>query len=134
MWLKIWFDELEVAESVNGDFFEVIEEDIEYTEIEGGFDILEEGTSENISKMHSQENRPISDTQSLTPTECSYFDPPGNQEDFDASGAISYFPNKSKPSWLTYEDTHEIRQHKWSDISPSVSSSISVMSTASNSS
>ena len=83
--------------------------------------------------MCSHENKPISDTQSLTSTECSYFDPPDNQEDFDAS-ATSYFPNKSKPSWLTYEDTHEIRQHKWSDISPSVSSSISVMSTASNSS
>ena len=123
-----------MAESENGNFFEVTEEeDFDPTGIENNCDMLETSSLAVRTKSFSEEV-PVSNENSLVTNDTLYFDhTENNHEDLATASAISYDKTKSQTSWVTYEDTHDIRQSKWSNVSSSSSSSISVMSTTSSS-
>ena len=119
-----------MAESQNSDFFEVTEEeDFDPNCMEDNCDILENSSSALSSKSLTGESVPVLSKTTLVMNDPLYFDHTDTIHK-DLSTADTTQP---KNSWVTYEDTHEIRQRKWSHVSSASSSSISVMSTTSSS-
>ena len=135
LWLKVWFSKLEIAESENGDFFEVTEEEEEeegtdMIPCKSNCDIPEQDTSVERSKIFPQDDASMLKTNSLGMEDNLYFDPTQNS----SVNLCNKTTSISKANWETYEDTHEIRQRKWSLDSFSPSSEVSVMSTTSSTS
>ena len=136
LWLKVWFSKLEIAESENGDFFEVTEEEVEEEEdtdmihCKSNCDIPDQDTSVERSKIFPQDDASMLKINSLDMEDNLYFDP----TQISSVNLCNTTTSISKTNWETYEDTHEIRQRNWSLDSFSPSSEVSVMSTTSSTS
>ena len=136
MWLKVWFNKLEKAESENSDFFELLEEEeLDAHRMLNNCDIIENGSilTEEASEICYPKDRLNAGTENLsTNDDFGYTDNIiHNMEDKD-DGSSSILSNpQSTTNWITFEDTYQIKQRKWSqDSSASSISSSSVASTS----
>ena len=134
LWLKVWFNKLEKAESENSDFFELLEEDeLEFhNHALNNCDIIKEpDVPDDVSDRRYQKDHQET-PETLTSNDISS----DNVEEKDPAFILIQNDPPATANWITFEDTYKMKQRKWSQdsSSSSVSSfeSSSSMSTTSN--
>ena len=136
MWLKVWFNKLEKAESENSDFFELLEEEeLDAHRMLNNCDIIKNGSilTEEASEIYDPKDRLNAGTENLsTNDDFGYTDNILHSMEDKDDGSSSILSNpQSTTNWITFEDTYQIKQRKWSqDSSASSISSSSVASTS----
>lgn len=134
LWLKVWFNKLEKAESENGDFFELLEEDEldSHNHALDNCDIIKEhGEPEGVSDRGYEKDHQVI-PEALTSNDISSV----NLEEKDPAFILIQNDPPQTTNWITFEDTYKMKQRKWSQDSSSSSvssfASSSSMSTTSN--
>ena len=119
LWLKVWFNKLEKAESENGDFFELLEEDEleSHNHTLNNCDIIKEhGTPDDTFDRRYQNDHRVS-PEALTFNDISS----DNTEEKDPAFILIENDPPQTANWITFEDTYKMKQRKWSQDSSSSS-------------
>ena len=142
LWLKVWFNKLEKAESENSNFFELLEEeepDLHHHALNPCD--MKNGETVESTEIGNQENQLLTDTSILSTNDNIVYSTNKSIDNIEEDPALMV-PICNNPqaasNWITFEETYKIKQRSWSQDSSSssvssyTSSSSSEMSTTSS--